>query len=114
MWFGNRWQQVFEENCVVSTSSINIIFQCRLGRGRDMNLNWLLASNILLSISKTTDGFDTALGVSLCPAGCDLLCILMICSMQKVGGYASQIYHRFFFFPVVGTLSFVYSRKDRI
>lgn len=62
-----------------------------------MNLNWLLASNILLSISKTTDGFDTALGVSLCPAGCDLLCILMMmCSMQEVGGYASQIYSRFF------------------
>jgi len=65
-----------------------------------MNLSWLPASNILLSISKATDGFDTALGVSLCPAGCDLLCILMmICSVQKVGGYVSRIYSRFVFFP---------------
>lgn len=90
MWFRNRWQQVFEENRIGATSSINIIFQCRLGGGRDVNLNWLLASNIFLSISKTTDGFDAALGVSLCPAGCDLPCILMmICSMQKAGGYVS-------------------------
>lgn len=105
-------KQAFED-CVVATSNINIIFQCHVGEGCDANLNRLSALNTLLSISKTTDGFDTALGVSPCPAGWDLLHMLMvICSMQKAGGYVRWIYSRLFL--SFGTLSFVYSTKDRI
>lgn len=61
-----------------------------------MNLNWLPASNILLSISRASDGFDTALGVCFCVLQYYLLCILMICSMQKVQVYVSQIYCNIF------------------
>lgn len=61
-----------------------------------MNLSWLPASNILLSISRASDGFDTALGECFCVLQYNLLCILMIHSMQKVQVYLSQIYSTFF------------------
>lgn len=65
MWFANRWPQVFEDNPVVATFSINMKFQHCLGGERDTNLSWFPSSDILLSISKTDEGFDTALGVSV-------------------------------------------------